>query len=42
MVVKLGVGLYQYGGDQFERWLPLLTQLTDVLLADEEPRALGF
>ncbi|KAH7244362.1 uncharacterized protein BKA55DRAFT_83657 [Fusarium redolens] len=34
-MVKLGVGLYQCGGEQFESWLPLLTQLTDVLLAEE-------
>ncbi|KAF5642881.1 uncharacterized protein FTJAE_3423 [Fusarium tjaetaba] len=34
-VVKLGVGLYRCGGDQFESWLPLLTQLTEVLLAEE-------
>ncbi|TVY66691.1 hypothetical protein Focb16_v010114 [Fusarium oxysporum f. sp. cubense] len=39
-VVEFGVGLYRCGGDQFESWLPLLTQLTDVLLAEEESGAL--
>ncbi|KAF5544427.1 hypothetical protein FMEXI_6540 [Fusarium mexicanum] len=35
-VVDFGVGLYRCGGDQFVSWIPLLTQLTDVLLAEEE------
>ena len=39
-VVEFGVGLYRCGGDQFESWVPLLTQLTDVLLAEEESGAL--
>lgn len=34
-VVEFGVDLYRCGGGQFENWLPLLTQLTDVLLAEE-------
>ncbi|KAI3584391.1 hypothetical protein IWW34DRAFT_800390 [Fusarium oxysporum f. sp. albedinis] len=34
-VVEFGVDLYRCGGGQFESWLPLLTQLTDVLLAEE-------
>ncbi|EXL79098.1 hypothetical protein FOPG_06858 [Fusarium oxysporum f. sp. conglutinans race 2 54008] len=34
-VVEFGVDLYRCGGDQFESWLPLLSQLTDVLLAEE-------
>ncbi|KAF5564941.1 hypothetical protein FNAPI_1909 [Fusarium napiforme] len=34
-VVELGVGVYQCRGDQFTSWIPLLTQLTDVLLAEE-------
>ncbi|KAF4436320.1 hypothetical protein FACUT_6484 [Fusarium acutatum] len=34
-VVEFGVDLYRCEGDQFESWLPLLTQLTDVLLAEE-------
>ncbi|KAM5513199.1 hypothetical protein FOXYSP1_07999 [Fusarium oxysporum f. sp. phaseoli] len=38
-VVEFGVDLYRCGGNQFESWLPLLTQLTDILLA-EEPEAL--
>ncbi|KAF5681876.1 hypothetical protein FCIRC_5305 [Fusarium circinatum] len=38
-LVKFGIGLYQCGGDQFESWLPLLTQMTDVLLAEEKPGA---
>ncbi|SCO77121.1 uncharacterized protein FRV6_01333 [Fusarium oxysporum] len=39
-VVEFGVGLYRCGGDQFESWVPLLIQLTDVLLAEEESGAL--
>ncbi|KAF5634589.1 hypothetical protein F52700_5782 [Fusarium sp. NRRL 52700] len=39
-LVKFGIGLYQCEDDQFESWLPLLTQMTDVLLAEEEPEAL--
>ncbi|EXA46100.1 hypothetical protein FOVG_06866 [Fusarium oxysporum f. sp. pisi HDV247] len=38
-VVEFGVDLYRCGGNQFESWLPLLTQLTDILFA-EEPEAL--
>ncbi|RKL47364.1 hypothetical protein BFJ72_g2355 [Fusarium proliferatum] len=38
-VIEFGVGLYRCGGDQFESWIPLLTQLTDILLA-EEPEVL--
>ncbi|KAF5600496.1 hypothetical protein FPANT_2347 [Fusarium pseudoanthophilum] len=34
-LVKFGIGLYQCGSGQFESWLPLLTQMTDVLLAKE-------
>jgi hypothetical protein len=39
-LVKFGIDLYRCGGDQFENWIPLLTQMTDVLLAEEEPGAL--
>ncbi|KAF5985966.1 hypothetical protein FCOIX_1771 [Fusarium coicis] len=38
-LVEFGIVLYQYGGDQFVNWIPLLTQMTDVLLAEEEPEA---
>ncbi|RBR12406.1 hypothetical protein FVER53590_09253 [Fusarium verticillioides] len=39
-LAKFGIGLYQCGSDQFESWLPLLTQMTDVLLAEEDSGAL--